>query len=175
MSGAFKLWSDLLGTLNSNKTFLPTLLHQLLENLSSSANTDLNDAHIEALMLWILHLVMDSNDKSATYAARTDIMKWCCLHPGYWTLKLGRELLGRCKDEEFNEQWADLLEASRLVEGGEVDVDTDQMADMSMEVDDPIEGRFHDSGLGTEDEGASRPGWRRAVVPPNAPVGVVMA
>ncbi|GAB1737898.1 hypothetical protein NU219Hw_g2370t1 [Hortaea werneckii] len=171
MGPAITLWSGLLDLLGTTiPDFRLALIRHALSVLSStdaaSPNPD-QDADAEGLYLWTRHFLDSEGERGAVLALR-----WCCLYPAYWTRKLGEEILAR-GDEEFVHVWKGLFESSALGDVGSV-VSEGGTSQSKLEVelngsDDGV--RRESSGSGSNELGSG--GWRRAVVPPSVPIGVV--
>jgi len=122
MQGAFLLWDELLrGIVDArhNPSFLSALVRKVLEALTTKPGVNSqHDAVCEAHYLWLVHLLeyQDVDGSLVKHAPRNHVMKWCCLHPSYWTKQLGEQLL-QLGDSRFNEQWGVLFEASQLARG----------------------------------------------------------
>ncbi|KAF2863229.1 Las1-domain-containing protein [Piedraia hortae CBS 480.64] len=146
MKGAFMLWIDLLHDLaTTSPAFQTALVSQLLDQL----DRDEAPPEAEASYLWLLHLASKGLIKNMNF-----ILRFCCLHPGTWTQELGQKLIS--KDAELKSDWGSLLQASRIRPLG--------LSDMGNQNDAPeIKGD-------TEIKG----GWRRALVRPSVPIGVVV-
>ncbi|WPG99529.1 Hypothetical protein R9X50_00234400 [Acrodontium crateriforme] len=163
MEGAFLLWDELLAGLQAKQpSLLPTLVKKMLNTISQDSTADAaTDTSKEALCLWLLRF-LDSEISPGSQATverlQSSAMRWYCLHPGYWTQRLGEEILGN-GDEHFDDQWRTLFDASKLdVTAAQADADV-------MEIEPSTVG-------GLDDECESR-GWVRAAVPMRTPIGVV--
>ncbi|RMY93090.1 hypothetical protein D0862_09324 [Hortaea werneckii] len=171
MGPAITLWSGLLDLLATTiPDFRLALIRHALSVLSStdaaSPNPD-QDADAEGLYLWTRHFLDSEGERGAVLALR-----WCCLYPGYWTRKLGEDILAR-GDEEFVHVWKGLFESSALRDVGSSasEAGTSQ-SQLEVELNGSQDrvGR-ESSGSGSNELGSG--GWRRAVVPPSVPMGVV--
>ncbi|KAI7201740.1 hypothetical protein D0869_12302 [Hortaea werneckii] len=171
MGPAITLWSSLLDLLaTSIPDFRPTLIRHALSVLSSadaaSAKAD-QDADAEGLYLWTRHFLESEGERGAVLALR-----WCCLYPGYWTRKLGEDIVAR-SDDEFVHVWKGLFESSALRDADPVvseAVPSERQQEVEMNgSQDGVRGDISVSGSNELGSG----GWRRAVVPPSVPIGVV--
>ncbi|KAI7100509.1 hypothetical protein KC317_g19531 [Hortaea werneckii] len=171
MGPAITLWSSLLDLLATTvPNFRPTLIRHCLSVLSSadaaSANAD-QDAEAEGLYLWIRQF-LDSEGEHGDVLA----LRWCCLYPGYWTRKLGEDILAR-SDDEIVHVWKGLFEASALRDADLVASEAVQSENLQeVEMYGPQDGERGDSSVSSQNELGSG-GWRRTVVPPSVPIGVV--
>ncbi|RMY30688.1 hypothetical protein D0866_07831 [Hortaea werneckii] len=171
MGPAITLWSSLLDLLaTSIPDFRPTLIRHALSVLSSadaaSAKAD-QDADAEGLYLWTRHFLESEGERGAVLALR-----WCCLYPGYWTRKLGEDIVAR-SDDEFVHVWKGLFESSALRDADPVvseAVPSERQQEVEMNgSQNGVRGDISVSGSNELGSG----GWRRAVVPPSVPIGVV--
>ncbi|RMY13807.1 hypothetical protein D0866_14021, partial [Hortaea werneckii] len=171
MGPAITLWSGLLDLLATTiADFRLTLIRHALSVLSSadaaSANAD-QDADAEGLYLWTCHFLDSEGERGAVLALR-----WCCLYPGYWTGKLGHDILAR-SDEEFVHVWKGLFESSALRDADPVASEAvPSECQQEIEMNGFQDGVRGDSRVLSSNELGSG-GWRRAVVPPSVPIGVV--
>ncbi|KAI7068862.1 hypothetical protein KC365_g16711 [Hortaea werneckii] len=171
MGPAITLWSSLLDLLATTiPDFRLTLIRHALSVLSSadaaSAKAD-QDADAEGLYLWTRQFLESEGERGAVLALR-----WCCLYPGHWTRKLGEDILAR-SDDEFVHVWKGLFESSALRDAGSVtsEAGTSQ-SQQEVELNGSQDGVRRGSSVSSATELGSG-GWRRAVVPPSVPIGVV--
>ncbi|RMY46742.1 hypothetical protein D0863_15783 [Hortaea werneckii] len=171
MGPAITLWSSLLDLLaTSIPDFRPTLIRHALSVLSfadaASAKAD-QDADAEGVYLWTRHFLESEGERGAVLALR-----WCCLYPGYWTRKLGEDILAG-SDDEFVHVWKGLFESSALRDADPVtsEAGTSQ-SQQEVELNGSQDGVRRGSSVSSPTELGSG-GWRRAVVPPSVPIGVV--
>ncbi|KAI7209696.1 hypothetical protein KC333_g8598 [Hortaea werneckii] len=171
MDPAITLWSGLLDLLATTiPDFRLTLIRHCLSVLSSadaaSANAD-QDADAEGLYLWTRHFLESEGERGAVLALR-----WCCLYPGYWTRKLGQNILAR-SDDEFVHIWKGLFETSALRDADSVVSEAVPLeSQQEVETSGSQDGMHGDSSVSGSNELGSG-GWRRAPVPPSVPIGVV--
>ncbi|KAI6808350.1 hypothetical protein KC364_g12884 [Hortaea werneckii] len=172
MGPAITLWAGLLDLLATNiPGFRPTLIRHCLSVLSSAdaaaaANAD-QDADAEGLYLWTRHFLEAEGERGDVLALR-----WCCLYPGYWTRKLGEDILAR-SDEEFVHVWRGLFESSALRDADLVASESvPAYSQQEVELNASLDGVRGDSSVSNPNELAAG-GWRRAIVPPSVPIGVV--
>ncbi|EMC97960.1 hypothetical protein BAUCODRAFT_409261 [Baudoinia panamericana UAMH 10762] len=166
MSGAFIMWDDFLRAIDEDRgAFIPAVIRQLLDKLTTTDTLlqPKDDPGSEAYCLWLMHLL-----NTSAQGVRNDAMRLCCLYPGHWTHRLGQHLLVH-GDTSFVEDWQDFFMVSVL------DLDEHLKAQLSPD-DRGIEytsttnasmknGPNADDSLGG--------GWRRALLPPQVPIGVV--
>ncbi|KAI7234228.1 hypothetical protein KC330_g4967 [Hortaea werneckii] len=171
MGPAITLWSGLLDLLATTiPDFRPTLIRHCLSVLSSadaaSANAD-QDADAEGLYLWTRHFLESEGESGAVLALR-----WCCLYSGYWTRKLGEDILAR-SDDEFVHIWKGLFESSALWDADSVASEAvPSESQQEVEISGSQDGMRRDRSVsGSNELGSS--GWRRAAIPPSVPIGVV--
>ncbi|KAI7160070.1 hypothetical protein KC352_g27009 [Hortaea werneckii] len=171
MGPAITLWSGLLDLLATTvPDFRPTLICHSLFVLSAADAASANagqDADAEGLYLWTRQF-LDSEGEHGDVLA----LRWCCLYPGYWTRKLGEDILAR-SDDEFFHVWKGLFESSSLRDADLVVSEAVQSENQQeIEMNGPQDGERGDSSVSIPNELASG-GWRRTVVPPSVPIGVV--
>lgn len=184
MNPAFTLWDALLDrVITSYPEFLQTVANAILNTLITGSASRLaderQDAEQEGLYLWLQHLFAryERGSIDAYRSMSAELMKQCCLHPGFWTRKLGKDALAAA-DNDFVDAWEDLFKASALPDVGE----------MILEVESDALGPAGEDGLDSQDqmdvdvvvarrksqaESSAGGGWRRAVIAPNVPIGVV--
>lgn len=177
MEGAFLIWDDLLRDLSMRLSgFMRVLVTCLLESIAKPATIEpRTDIEKEALAMWLLHTLDSETDKREGQASLvTDVIKWCCLYPGYWTRRIGREVLDR-GDSGLQADWQDLFNASSIeleadyLETGVLDEDT-ALPDSHVRVEELMDGdkiRFE------REEGDLSGRWRRPVISFTTPLGVV--
>ncbi|KAI7641781.1 hypothetical protein D0864_13924 [Hortaea werneckii] len=169
MGPAITLWSGLLDLLATTiPDFRPTLIRHSLSVLSAadaaSANAD-QDAEAEGLYLWTRQF-LDSEGEHVDVLA----LRWCCLYPGYWTRKLGEDILAR-SDDEFVHVWKGLFESSALRDADLVVSEAfPSESRQEVELNGSQDGVRGDGSVSSSNELG---GWRRTVVPPSVPIGVV--
>ncbi|KAL9096885.1 MAG: hypothetical protein Q9165_000849 [Trypethelium subeluteriae] len=128
MTGAFTIWDPLLLDLASKlpRSFLPTLLTSLLDQLTPSATSgsglDSDSSH-DASHAWILH-ILTSGAWADVRRRRRDaeelqilVMRACLLGPGHWTRRVAQGVIEE-GDEEVRRTWEPLFTESLPV-GGE--------------------------------------------------------
>lgn len=170
------IWDDLLQHLSTRLYgFKRNLATALLETIGKPTNTDpATDSEKEALSMWVLHILNGEYRHSGEHhwTLAEEIMKLCCLYPGYWTRKLGLEALKDNHDLQCD--WQDLFDVTSTISPTDSsraeapkeswNGSSDQLEEDRMNVDEDSFER-EDTELGK--------GWRRAVVPSNTPLGVV--
>jgi hypothetical protein len=109
------IWDSLLERMiGESKLFLPALIKCMLRAVPSGGQGDAAvDVDAEALCMWLLHIVELADVASHEHTARTEILSWCCTHPGHWAYHLGRQLV-ESGDPEFQADWRDIVEASQI-------------------------------------------------------------
>jgi ribosomal biogenesis protein LAS1 len=170
MDGAYLIWDDVLLAISSRlHLFLPAFVRHLLQGLTTrTAIEPENDVDKEALSMWLLHVMnsgdfMFIKDRDALVA---DVMKCCCLHPGYWTQGVGRKLL-EISDKSVQDEWKDLLEASQITS------EEEPMEEVVPGLIPAGLGNSEKDEVGGEDEIRAVGGWLRAIAPMSVPIGVV--
>ena len=172
LDGAYLIWDELLIDISSRlHRYLPCIVRSLLRSLVARNSVDpASDVDKEALAAWLCHVMSTAKfmsikavDKDALVA---EIMKCCCLHPGYWTQGVGRKLL-EISDKSVQDEWEDLLEASAITSGG------GPMEEAVPEVNRSGFGEPEKDALDGEDEIRAVGGWSRAIAPISVPIGVV--
>ena len=131
------------------------------------------DPEKEAFSMWVLHILHGNyTRRTETIALANEIMKLCCLYPGYWTQQIAREALQ--VDEGVQADWQDLFDvASMSSEPSDPFPNTsDQSHALSRahKEDDPMSNDKAESGL---EDAESQTGWRRAITSFDTPLGVV--
>lgn len=154
------------------------LVKALLEAISVRPG---EDTEKEACCMWVTHILHSEPWNHFVTAlekrlVRKDVMMWCCMHPGPWTQRLGRDVL-KAEDEEFVCDWKDVFHASQLSVAGQGGVEVRApspgfLADVTME-------RFSREDFGkapaldADEDDAELGTWIRAATPFAAPIGVV--
>lgn len=176
MGGAFLIWDELIGRLaREYDHFLLALVWRMFDVTRTDSTTHVvADAEAEATYLWLMHLVGDNHSVTggeAKESLQADLMKWCCLYPGYWTRRSGQKLLDD-GDEQFRDRWEDLFEASKLQEqdlvidasggGWKMLVDTRDASSQVARVE-----------ASKDEHGGSRGGWARTTIAPSLAIGMV--
>lgn len=169
MDGALLMWTELLQRLSlESSTFLSILVQKLFATLAIQLDRNVEqDADKEAYVWWLLELLREDNAfilrPEEQTRLRDHTLKLCCLHPGYWSLKLGRTLAD--SDEELADEWRDFLEASSLRDPAAEDSEAMQEADV-------IEAHAA-SVLDDEEAAQCKGGWSRAAIALGWPIGVI--
>lgn len=166
MDGAFLIWDGLLQSISGHfLAFRLRLAQTMFEAITRPTESDPQaDTDKDGLLAWLLHSMEGRGTNGHTTRAR-ETMKWCCLHPGYWTQMLGSRVL-ETADEEVRSEWQEIFEASlisdrnvaSLLDAGVTQSEADANA---MDVEIKLEGRI------------ARGGWRKAALPSSLPIGVV--
>lgn len=141
---------------------------------TSSTSRPIVDAHKEAVAQWLLHLIA-SAQRDETYDENelmAEVMKRCCLYPGYWTREVGSRILESC-GEDLRSEWSELLEASLVtVEADDPPNEAvGESASHKRESDDLALEELRRSTEGGED--GRLESWTRPILPPTVPIGVV--
>ena len=168
MDGAYLIWDELLIDISSRlPRFLPSVLRSLVARNSVDPASDVDK---EALAMWLCHVMSTAKFMSIKAVDRdalvAEVMKCCCLHPGYWTQGVGRKLL-EISDKSVQDEWKELLEASAIASGGE------PMEEVVLKVNQSEFGEPEKDALGGEEEIRAVGGWSRATAPISVPIGVV--
>lgn len=170
MHGAYLLWDALLLELSFRQPrFLSSLMDALFAAILKYGpnHSAEEDPSKEAVHLWLLHIACSDAWQQIRSTQSTGMSSWlmkqCCLQPGYWSYKIGQALLEE-DDAQFVDAWSDLLQASAVGASEEDGMDVDA-AD-----GEAAHGPNEDLLANEEAEGQ---GWRIAIMPPSAPIGVV--
>ncbi|KXT08977.1 hypothetical protein AC579_4024 [Pseudocercospora musae] len=161
LNGAFLIWDDLLrDIIKQQRSFLTALVACSLSRMGQENARPHDDAHIEGICLWLLHMLEFAQSDAQQTALRRDVMQWCCTHPGGWSHYVGERLL-ESSDADFVEDWQDVLDASQLRRSQEeAFVDDTEMADIQQHA--------------MVSESSAQPtSWTWAVAATAAPIGVV--
>ena len=175
LDGAYLIWDDLLSNVSTAlRGFLPAFREYLLEALTRPETTEPKGNVVkEALAMWVLHLLDIQPGARGAFSA--NIMKWCCLHPGYWTQRVGKEVL-EDGDRSLLDDWQDLFEASSLETAADREESDTRNGDIRSSPRD-ISERIAPSGSPKRtrdfEEEHQLDSWTRATVPVSAPIGVV--
>ncbi|KAF2162149.1 hypothetical protein M409DRAFT_69359 [Zasmidium cellare ATCC 36951] len=127
LEGAFVIWDDLLKFINrEHHRFAMALVKALLEAISVRPG---EDTEKEACCMWVTHILHSEPWNHFVTAlekrlVRKDVVMWCCMHPGPWTQRLGRDVL-KAEDEEFVCDWEDVFHASQLSVAGQDEDDAE--------------------------------------------------
>ena len=172
INGACLIWDPLLTRLSAHfpqGQFFYSFALSLADVIFTSppVRNPSMDVDTEGLSQWMLHLLELEGPRELQALAET-MMQQCCLHPGHWATWIGDSVLGRAQ-EEFRAEWQALFAACRWSSSTE-------RAPMGSQADGGISDQ--DVGLadGSKGEMAAhdRPiGWRRAILTPVVPIGVV--
>jgi len=146
--------------------FADRLITALLEAISEVSVIDPErDGDKEALSIWLVHFL---KKPSQTLGARRHlemVLERCCLYPGYWSQRIGKEVL-KIGDEDLRSDWEDLLDASTIGQSEEIVV--------SAATEGTVASLPHDlDGIGPMMAATEFRGWSRAVLCPITPLGVV--
>lgn len=167
LRGAFLLWDDLILELSRRfGDFVRDLGMAMLDELARSSGVRPDTAATkEGFADWLIHLLsIHIKDVNGQVDFAAELMKGCCLYPGYWTRKVAARVLER-GNESFKEEWRDLLEAS--MEGSE----SDSLAGAEKRGADgealALHSHIQESAHGRAES------WSRTILPPIAPMGVV--
>lgn len=192
MDGAYVIWEDFLKLTiveqkNDNlKSLAPILIKGLLEGISRpSEGRAEQDAEKESLYLWVKHVLEPVPLKPFFFGLerqvlRKHVLMWCCMHPGYWSQRLGKDMLkGQYEQNEemgFDYGWQEIFEASLIGGAGNV----------ATALGPPSPGFFKDISwdrFGSEsfrkcpaldsDDDAELGNWVQKAIAPSTPIGVV--
>ena len=173
LEGAYLIWDDVLFELFDELAgFSRALISSLLQHLSEPSSTVIDaetDVENEALAIWLLHIIQD-DEVGKDERLAVEVMKWCCLYPGYWTERVGSEVL-EGGSEGLSAMWEDLFEASLLKDdtnGAEEGLQEGQGSTAAN-----LEEQDGDMMIDVDENPSASAGWRRAVLPPTTPIGVV--
>lgn len=177
LEGAFLIWDEILKGFSLRLSgFTRVLATSLLESITKRAASEpRTDVEKEAHTMWLLHILgSDHVSCEAREIIDVEIMKLCCLHPGYWTQRIGREVL-QLGGSDLRADWQDLFNASSI---GAADLDDSQVVEVNESALADWRGseqQLMDQDLsrveGLEDNGSRR--WKRAVTSLPLPLGVV--
>lgn len=158
LEGAFLIWDDFLDMCFAQMPSLQRrLLKAFMRNLEKPSQVNpAQDVEKEANAMWLLHILDE------THSMPSEVVKWCCLHPGYWSEDIGRKIL---RDYASAAEWQELFEVSLLTAGDGTSGGQSRMADIEM--------TDETSAPADHAEGSSTQGWSRAVAPIALPIGVV--
>ncbi|KAF7194382.1 Pre-rRNA-processing protein las1 [Pseudocercospora fuligena] len=161
LSGAFLIWEGLLqDIIKQQKSFLNALVASSLSRIDQENARPQDDAHVEGICLWLLHMLDFAQTDAQRTKLRREIMQWCCTHPGGWSHYLGKRLL-ESSDADFVEDWKDVLDASQLQPSQEAAfVNDTEMADIQQHAT-------------VSDSSAQPLSWMWAVAATAAPIGIV--
>jgi hypothetical protein len=114
------------------------------------------------------------SDSSSERHLQVKAMKWCCLHPGYWSEFVGRELLEH-GDSDLCNDWAELFSASVLKTSGQVIEGVEQDNRQFKKAHSEERSRAIDILEGDIGDPFTAPagGWSRAIAPVSVPIGVL--
>ncbi|KAK4505585.1 hypothetical protein PRZ48_003548 [Zasmidium cellare] len=178
LEGAFMIWDDLLRFINrEHNRFVMAVVKALLEGTSLRPG---EDADKEAFSLWVTHILQSEAWSLATTTPqkrnlRKDAMSWCCMHPGVWTQRLGRDVL-KAEDKDFVEDWRDIFQSSQLVEAAQAIPGSELQAPSPEFLGGdgwPREDGFRRPVALEADDDAELGTWIRAATPFAVPIGVV--
>ncbi|KAK3680264.1 rRNA-processing protein las1 [Recurvomyces mirabilis] len=174
IQGAFVMWDGLLsGICEEMFEFSSALVQALLSSFADNFSTGAeHDADKEAMYLWLLHLSTDPATgtivATAKQSLQSEAIKFCCLHPGYWTQKLAENLLER--NDELKDVWQELFVASILRNDAEVADADAQMDEESLSSANPL--RIPAQQL-PDNIGGSFVGWQRSTLITKTPIGII--
>ena len=168
LEGAFLIWDDLLRKVAVQLPgFQHALTYYMLHVLTDVPTTDpQTDVEKEALAMWILHLPSLKSQDVRDLSLET--IKSCCLHPGYWTRRVGEETL-RNADYELRIDWQDMFQASSIEN---VSFDKADNEDEANAVQQSAQAMVEKTDNSSQ-EGLTMRGWTEAVIAPSTAVGVV--
>lgn len=170
MDGAYMIWDDLLRGITAQFNHFTTgLIQSMLRAIDASSSAQARtNSELEGLVLWTAHLIDSNNSGASKHVRRWDVMSWVCTHPGHWTHALGRQLL-ESADQDFRENWEDILDASQLDHNASSDV---SMADI--DADGTAVARGSRKGALSESNSPDDiTSWLRTSMPMRTPIGVV--
>lgn len=180
LEGAYVIWDDLLKSIvREQKQFALVLIKALLEAMSSpSPGLSDQDSEKEAMCLWTSHILHSKEWRHSFTRLEyvnllKDAMMWCCVNPGQWTQRLGKEML-KVQDEEFVDDWQDVFAASQLGDARGADLDHQSPGYLNDVNVEPTPGDKSRKKSVVDSEDDSELGrWVRAAKPSAAPIGVV--
>lgn len=155
-------------------SFMTSLAVALLETITKPTTTDPElDTEKEALSMWLLH-ILDSEDKR--HQERFDIaietMKLCCLYPGYWTQRIGREALQF--NEDIQADWQELFDVTSMSADAGNPLAEVREESLLSSTWGPMAGIEDIDQIQADiDARKSVDSWRRAIMSLDTPVGVV--
>jgi len=161
------IWDALLLELSGRlPRFADRLITALLEAVSEISVVDPErDGDKEALSMWLMHVLKKRSGALYTRRRFEVVLEQCCLFPGYWSQRIGQEVL-QIGDDDLRSDWEDLLNASTIVQTeGQAEIAVTE-ASLSN-----LEHTFE--GVGPMMAATEGIGWSRAVLSPTTPLGVV--
>lgn len=172
LEGAFLIWDKLLHELSDRLyRFWSSLEMYLLESLSRSESVDpCRNSEKEAVAMWILHL-LDTKHDERKISVET-VVKWCCLHPGYWAQWLGERVL-QDADEDLKSNWEDLFRASLTSVPADGATTAGDAAPIDGEIGERASVMNEQIGSGNLEAVHTAQSWTRAILPASVPIGVV--
>lgn len=176
MDGSYLLWDTLIVELQRylRTDFTHTLGLALLGGLTKpSTRKPGSDPDKDALAQWLLHLItsLEAGENRDQCQLSAEVMKQCCLYPGYWTHKIGTELLA-ISDDAFRKAWGELFHAGLDADGTD-DLEPGAI-DLQMDVENSNHVSTEDAEKGTRSMEVERiDTWSRAILPPLVPIGMV--
>ncbi|KAK5118871.1 hypothetical protein LTR62_000080 [Meristemomyces frigidus] len=176
--GAFVMWDILLRELSNRLTAFPAALVDalLLGLVEKDSLNDSQQPASEAMYLWLDHLLAGIDNGTGVLPGdmvqplHIQAIRTCCLHSGYWTQRLGKQLVD--SDPGLQEDWHELFEAS--IVHTDVEMADDHDVAIPGAVADPSSSDALPQPLTNREHAASASvGWRRAAFSPSAPIGIV--
>lgn len=167
LEGAFIMWDDLLQAMSKRSNdLLSYLVNALLLGVTNHLSITQNhqsEAHCE----WLVHLGCSASWSKARQSSKVDVrsamIRACIGFPNAWTSELGHKLLANA-DDEFEEQWRSIFEASLSVGDAKPG-----------ESEAPEVGPMRSTSFIELDAPRSEVlmGWHKAILPPSTPIGVI--
>ncbi|KAK5132008.1 hypothetical protein LTR08_000429 [Meristemomyces frigidus] len=184
MTGAFALWDPLLAACAcaaspTSRAFSHGLTLALMRALVASPPhaADAENAEKQALAEWVLHLAFRTGGDGNVVVreeVRGDLVRVCCLWPGYWSRVVGGKVL-ELGGEGFAEEWGALFAAGGALGGGVGGAGGGGGvggAGVVGGVDGGVDVGAGGRAAVVDEEGVVG-GWRRAALAPRVPIGVV--
>jgi len=146
--------------------FADRLVTALFEAISEVSAVDPErDGDKEALSMWLVHILKKRSEVLGTGRQLEMVLERCCLYPGYWSRRIGQEVL-ELGDASLRSDWEDLLDASTI---GQSEESAESAATAGI-----VASLDHDLDSVDQMKAANDfRGWGRAVLSPTTPLGVV--
>ena len=187
LGGAFLMWDSLLRKLGNMSTFfLQSLVEHMIAAMTAcTASKNTSDVVKEAFSNWVHHICQGGGSNRKVGVSKLDVreyaMKLCCANPGFWTNRLGDELLAS-GPEGFRDAWQSILDASKLHNGdfeeqaqaGSNVITTGGGGLLDVQISDgaSVPNAPETEGVGEVDTDDGSGGWIRVSSPPKTPIGV---
>ena len=181
------MWDSLLRKLGNMSTFfLQSLVEHMIAAMTACTTSEVpSDVVREAFCIWVHHICQGGGSSRKVGVSKLDVreyaMKLCCANPGFWTNRLGDELLAS-GPEGFRDAWRSILDASKLqnanAEEHAQSVSEVTIAEGGSFLDAPVTDNaavshaLETQGACEVDTGDGSDGWIRGSLPPTTPIGV---